>query len=41
MKLPSTRKYRYKGTNTSKESRNMWIMIVIGIAIAALVIFVL
>lgn len=41
MKLPSTRKYHYKGINTSKESQNMWLMILIGIALAALIIFIL
>jgi len=41
MKLPSTRKYHYKGINPGKESQNMWLMILIGIALMAFIIFVL
>ena len=41
MKLPNTRKYHYKGINPSKESQNMWLMILIGIALMAFIIFVL
>lgn len=41
MKLPGTRKYRFKGANTSKESQNLWLMIVIGITLVALIIFFL
>ncbi|SEM43267.1 hypothetical protein SAMN05661044_05190 [Olivibacter domesticus] len=41
MKLPSTRKYRFKGGNTSRESQSMWLMIIIGLAVMAFIIFVL
>jgi|GEM_PF-4700419 len=41
MKLPSTRKYHYKGIDQSKENRHLWLMILIGLALAAVVIFIL
>ncbi len=37
--LQYKRKYNYKGADTQSEGRLFWIMIVIGIAIAAAIIF--
>jgi len=38
MKIPK-RDYHYKGADTSNESRMFWLMVVIGIAIMAAIIF--
>jgi len=33
------RKYRYKGTNPDSEQKRFWIMIIIGIAVSAAIMF--
>jgi hypothetical protein len=38
MKIPK-RNYQYKGADTSRESRLFWIMVVIGLALVAAIIF--
>ena len=35
------RNYRYKGINPDKEQRNFWIWIIIGIAIGAILLYLL
>lgn len=40
MKLPK-RDYHYKGADTTNESRMFWLMVVIGLAIVAIIIFLL
>lgn len=39
--LQHKRKYHYKGADTTSESRLFWIMVVIGLAIMAAIIFLL
>lgn len=41
MKLPKTRKYNFKSGTSSDESTNLWIFILIGLAIAAAIVFLL
>ncbi|MEC3881010.1 hypothetical protein [Parapedobacter sp. 10938] len=38
MNIPK-RKYHYKGADTTSESRLFWIMVVVGLAMAAAIIF--
>ncbi|MFB2120679.1 hypothetical protein [Parapedobacter sp. 2B3] len=38
MNIPK-RKYHYKGADTTRESRVFWIMVIIGLAIVAAIIF--
>ena len=38
MNIPK-RKYHYKGADTTNESRMFWIMVIIGLAIMAAIIF--
>lgn len=38
IKIPK-RKYHYKGADTSNESRMFWLMVIIGIALMAAIIF--
>ncbi len=38
MKIPK-RNYHYKGADTSNESKIFWIMVVIGVAIMAAILF--
>jgi len=33
------RKYHYKGANTTHESRLFWLMVIIGIALMAAIVF--
>ena len=40
MNIPK-RKYHYKGADTTNESRMFWIMVIIGLAIMAAIIFLL
>ena len=40
MNIPK-RKYHYKGADTTSESRLFWIMVIIGLALAAAIIFLL
>lgn len=37
--LQHKRKYHYKGADTTSESRLFWIMVIVGLAIAAAIIF--
>jgi len=39
--LQHKRKYHYKGADTTSESRMFWLMVVIGLAIMAAIIFLL
>jgi len=37
--LQHKRKYHYKGADTTKEGRLFWLMFIVGLAIAAAIIF--
>ena len=39
MNLPNKRNYHYKGADTSSEGRLFWIMVIVGLAVAAAILF--
>ncbi|WP_281169883.1 hypothetical protein [Olivibacter sitiensis] len=41
MKLPKTRNYKFKSESKASEGTNFWIFIVIGLVIAAAILFLL